>query len=115
MNAPGSAQQLLASARPRSASWVATNVSRGQWVVHACLRVVGVKHGALAPAPAGAFVLLNAVPFTAHLRDEHAAIAAAALDDLGSSRGGSKGSTEPRRTPMAGVVRLRVPRLERGL
>jgi len=115
MNAPISAQQLLASARPRSASWVATNVSRGQWAVHACLRVVGVKHGALAPAPAGAFVLLNAVPFTAHLRDEHAAIAAAALDDLGSSRGGSKGSTEPRRTPMAGVVRLRVPRLERGL
>src|SRR5437016_1336164 len=82
MNAPISAQQLLASARPRSASWVATNVSRGQWAVHACLRVVGVKHGALAPAPAGAFVLLNAVPFTAHLRDEHAAIGAAALDDL---------------------------------
>jgi len=82
MNAPISAQQLLASARPRSASWVATNVCRGQWAVHACLRVVGVKHGALAPAPAGAFVLLNAVPFTAHLRDEHAAIAAAALDDL---------------------------------
>ena len=80
MNAPSSAQQFLASARPRSASWVATNVSRGQWAVH--LRVVGVKHGALAPAPAGAFVLLNAVPFTAHLRDEHAAIAAAALDDL---------------------------------
>ena len=82
MNAPSSAQQLLASARPRSASWVATNVCRGQWAVHACLPVIGVKHGALAPAPAGAFVLLNAVPFTAHLRDEHAAIAAAALDDL---------------------------------
>ena len=49
MNAPSSAQQLLASARPRSASWVATNVSRGQWAVHACLPVVGVKHGALAP------------------------------------------------------------------